>query len=191
MGPRDVRQRDRAPSQEQGRPAVDDILQDVRYAFRQHRKAPLFTLTATISLALGIGANAGVFTVIERALLRPLPVANPHELVYVSDERILTQPSPRFSYPFYTILRDNNVLAGVTARAGGAMNATVDGQMVRVTFELVSGSYFGVLGATNRDGAAALAGGRPKPRRASGGGDQPSFLAADVRGRSLRHRTAH
>ena len=147
MGSKDVQQRDRALSQEQGRPAVDDILQDVRYAVRQLRKAPLFTLTATISLALGIGANAGVFTVIERALLRPLPVSNPDQLVYVSDERILTQPSPRFSYPFYTILRENNVLA-VTARAGAAMNATVDGQMVRVTGELVSGSYFGVLGAT-------------------------------------------
>jgi len=148
MGPKDVQQSDRALSQERGRRAVDDVLQDVRYAFRQLRKAPLFTVTATMSLALGIGANAGVFTVIERALLRPLPVWNPDQLVYVSDERILTQPSPRFSYPFYTILRDNNVLAGVTARVGGGMNATVDRQIVRVTGELVSGSYFGVLGAT-------------------------------------------
>ncbi|MDQ3418201.1 MAG: permease prefix domain 1-containing protein, partial [Acidobacteriota bacterium] len=60
---------------EQGLPAVEDFLQDVRYTFRQLRKAPLFTLTATISLAMGIGANAAVFTIVERVLLRPLPVS--------------------------------------------------------------------------------------------------------------------
>ena len=124
-----------------------DFIQDVRYAFRQLRKAPLFTLTATMSLALGIGANAAVFTVVERVLLRTLPVKDPQELVYVTDERILTQASPRFSYPFYTLLRDNTALTGVTARAGGALNASVNGHMMRVTGELVSGSYFSVLGA--------------------------------------------
>ena len=58
---------------------MDDFLQDVRYAFRQLRNAPLFALTATMSLALGIGANAAVFTVIERVLLRPLPVATANQ----------------------------------------------------------------------------------------------------------------
>jgi predicted permease len=142
--------------EEQGLPALDDFLQDVRYTFRQFRKAPLFTLTATMSLALGIGANAGVFTVIERVLLRPLPVPNPHQLVYITDERIVTQPSPRFSYPFYTVLRDSTVLDGMTARAGGPLNATVNGQIVRVNGELVSGSYFGVLGTTTQMGRPLL-----------------------------------
>ena len=68
---------------EQRLPVVDDFLQDVRYACRQLRKAPLFTLTAILSLAMGIGANAAVFTVVERVLLRPLPVSKPHELVYI------------------------------------------------------------------------------------------------------------
>jgi predicted permease len=138
--------------EQQGLPAFDHFLQDVRYTFRQLRKAPLFTLTATMSLALGIGANAAVFTVIERVLLRPLPVSKPHELFFVTDERILSQTSPRFSYPFYTILRDNDVLAGITARASGPMNATIDGQLARVTGELVSGSYFSVLGASTQMG---------------------------------------
>lgn len=80
---------------------LDDLVQDVRYTFRELRKAPLFTLTAIVPLAVGIGATAAVFTVVERVLLRPLPVSKPHELVYVTDERILTQPSPRFSYPLY------------------------------------------------------------------------------------------
>jgi hypothetical protein len=84
---------------ERGLPALDDLAQDVRYALRQLRKAPVFTLAATMSLALGIGASAAVFTVIERVLLRPLPVSNPHELVYVTDERILAQASPPVLLP--------------------------------------------------------------------------------------------
>jgi predicted permease len=139
---------------EQTLPAVDDFLQDVRYAIRQLRKAPLFALTATLSLAMGIGANAAVFTVIERVLLRPLPVSRPHELVYVTDERILTQPSPRYSYPFYAMLRDNTVLDGVAARAAIALNVTMNGQTLRAGGELVSGNYFGVLGAGTMSGRA-------------------------------------
>jgi len=133
---------------EQGLPVVDDFLQDVRYTFRQLRKTPLFTLTATMSLAAGIGANTAVFTVVERALLRPLPVSKPHELVYVTDERILTQPSPRFSNPFYAVLRENTALTGLAARAAVPLNVTVNGQTLRAGGELVSGNYFGVLGAS-------------------------------------------
>jgi predicted permease len=131
---------------EQGMPVVDDLLQDVRYALRQLRKAPLFTLTAAGSLAMGIGATAAVFTVIERVLLRQLPVSKPHELVYVTDERILTQSNARFSYPFYMVLRDNTVLNGLAARAAHPLNVTVNGQAVRANGELVSGNYFDVAG---------------------------------------------
>jgi predicted permease len=133
--------------EEQGLPVLDDLLHDIGKTLRQLRKNPLFTLTATASLAMGIGATAGVFTVVERVLLRPLPVARPHELVYITDERILTQPSPRFSYPFYEILRDNDVLDGTAARSTVSVNATVDGQPIRIRGELVSGNYFSVVGA--------------------------------------------
>ena len=97
---------------------------------------------------MGIGANAAVFTVVERVLLRPLPVSKPHELVYITDERILTQSSPRFSYPFYAVLRATNVLDGVAARLALGLNASVNGQTVRVSGELVSGNYFSVFGAS-------------------------------------------
>jgi predicted permease len=137
---------------EQRLPAMDDFIQDVRYAFRQFRKAPIFALTAIVSLTAGIGASAAVFTIVERLLLRPLPVSKPHELVYVIDERILTQPSPRFSYPFYTALRENTVVNGLAARVAMPLNVTVDGQTVRAGGELVSGNYFSVVGASTGAG---------------------------------------
>jgi predicted permease len=137
---------------EQRLPLVEDFVQDVRYALRQLRRAPLFTLAATLSLAMGIGANAAVFTVVDRVLMRPLPVADPHELVSVTDDRILTQPHPRFSYPYYRSLRDTSALAGVAARAGVSLNLTETGSPVRVAGELVSGNYFDVLGVSARAG---------------------------------------
>jgi hypothetical protein len=81
-----------------------DLAQDVRYALRQLRRSPLFALTATLSLAVGIGANAALFTLVDRLLWRPLPVARPEELVLVTDQRSRVERSPRFSYPFYTSL---------------------------------------------------------------------------------------
>ena len=132
---------------EQSLPILDNVVQDVRYTLRQLRKAPLFTLTAIVSLAIGIGANAAVFAGIERVLLRPLPVDNPEQLVFVTDERILTEESPRFSYPFYAAIRENSVLGGVAARAGVAVSTTSNGQLARATGELVSGNYFSVIGA--------------------------------------------
>jgi predicted permease len=137
---------------EQGLPFLDDVLQDVRYTIRQMRKAPLFTLTAVLSLALGIGANAAVFTIVERVLLRSLPVPRPHELVLVTDERILTQPSPRFSYPLYALVRGNDVLQGVAARFALGLNLSVNGQPARANGDLVSGNYFEVLGVSAQIG---------------------------------------
>lgn len=142
--------------EEQRLPLADDLVHDVRYAIRQARKAPVFAATAVVSLALGIGANAGVFTVVERALLRRLPVVRPHELVYVSDDRVLTQQSPRFSYPYYAILRESTALDGIAARAAVALTVTVDGQFRRANGELVSGNYFGVLGAGTKEGRALV-----------------------------------
>ena len=139
---------------EQGLPFLDNILQDLRYTLRQLQNAPLFTLTATLSLGVGIGANTAVFTVIERVLLRPLPVADPQELVFIADQRILEQQSPRFSYPFYASLRDNQVLTGVTARFSLGVNSRFNGQIARLSGELVSGNYFSVLGVGAQIGRA-------------------------------------
>ena len=135
-----------------GLPFLERLVQDVRYALRLLRKSPGFTVTATLSLAVGIGANAAIFTLVDRVMLRTLPVEDPHQLVYVSDQRILQQTSPRFSYPFYVSIRDADVMNGVAARFTVPLNTTLDDGLARVRGELVSGNYFGVVGVTTRLG---------------------------------------
>ena len=133
-------------------PLLDSLAQDVRYALRQLRKSPLFTITATLSLAVGIGANAAIFTIVDRVLLRQLPVTNPEELVFVTDLRRLAEHSPRFSYPFYAALGESTVLNGVAARFALGLNAATSAGIGRVNGELISGNYFSVVGAGTQIG---------------------------------------
>ena len=133
---------------EQRLPIVDRLTQDIRYAVRQLRRSPLFTATATIALAVGIGANAAIFTLIDRMFLRPLPVSHPERLVLIGDQRSQTQQRPAmFSYPFSVALRRTDVLAGIASRSGVAINVASDGRAARARGELVSGDYFRVVSA--------------------------------------------
>ena len=103
---------------------MNSLLQDVRYALRQLRKSPAFTLTVILTLALGIGANAAVFTLFDQVLLRMLPVEQPKELVRFqwtgsfsgSGSSFGGDITNYFSYPMYKDLRDQNqVFAGMLA----------------------------------------------------------------------------
>src|SRR6476660_761063 len=91
------------PIREQARDArgtrwVDDLIRDVRYAFRMMRRSPVFTAAAVLSLAIGIGANAAIFSLSDALLLRPLDVTLPHELWFLNRAGF-AQPNYRFSYP--------------------------------------------------------------------------------------------
>jgi len=125
---------------------MQNLLQDLRYALRGFVRRPGFTLASVLSLALGIGANTAVFTLVDRLLLRPLPVSAPDELVLVTTLRPDGQTSTVFSYPFYTGLRDSRLFRGLIARAGTPISTVVEGQPIRAQGELVSGNYFDTLG---------------------------------------------
>ncbi|HEX5434854.1 MAG TPA: ABC transporter permease, partial [Candidatus Angelobacter sp.] len=133
------------------------LFQDVRYSLRMLRKNPAFAIVAMLTLALGIGANTAIFSLINALLLKSLPVHNPQQLVIVSDpglansRRIGTPTTEIYSYPLYRDLRDgNNVFSGIAA-SGQEHRVTVETPGSGVvtedaTINLVSGNYFSVLG---------------------------------------------
>jgi predicted permease len=119
-------------------------------------KNPAFTAIAVLTLALGIGANAGIFTILQQVLLRRLPVPNPDQLV------LIYSPGPRqghvssdesedgaesFSYPLYTTLRDHNpVFSGLAAMDTYSAALTYRGHTDRTQAYVVSGNYFETVG---------------------------------------------
>src|SRR5262245_49872559 len=153
------------------------LLRDLRYAWRGLTRAPLFTAVALASIALGIGANTAIFTLVDEVLLRTLPVKNPGQLVLFngaldhfgsnSGGRGANGGIDVLSFPMYEDFRDNfvengklprvsatvdnpaptpRIFSGMFARRTTALNVGVDGQSERVPGEMVSGTYFQVLG---------------------------------------------
>src|SRR5215831_15788351 len=134
---------------------IAEIYQDLKYDLRMLRKNPGFTTVVIVTLALGIGANAAIFSLTDRVLLQRLPLTNPDELTVITshDPRSEPEADMSFSYPMYRDLRDQNqVFSGVIARGGAQMNISYGDQTERVAADLVSGNYFQVLGVNPRAG---------------------------------------
>lgn len=134
---------------------MNAFIQDVRYALRQLRKSPGFTVTVILTLALGIGANAAIFTVFDQVLMRMLPVERPKELVRFdwtgafngSMSSFGGDNHNYFSYPMYKDLRDQNqVFTGMLAADRTNLGISWHNQAESEDAEIVSGNYFQLLG---------------------------------------------
>jgi predicted permease len=128
------------------------MISDLRIAFRTLARAPLFTSVAIASLALGIGANTAIFSVLDHVLLRPMPVCDPGTLAVLHcDSRPQGSATSDnhetvFSLPIYRDLRDRtSVFDGVVARGGHHVSLGYGQETDRGLAEIVSGNYFRVL----------------------------------------------
>ncbi|HEY6447192.1 MAG TPA: ABC transporter permease [Acidobacteriaceae bacterium] len=136
---------------------VESLAQDVRYGLRQLRKSPGFAVVAIVSLALGVGANTAIFSLLDAILLRPLPVQNPRELVLFgpgggggSTEAVPDESWRLFSDSFFQdFRREDHSFSGIAGvdSTQFAVKASIAGAAYETTHvDLVSGSYFPVLG---------------------------------------------
>jgi predicted permease len=123
------------------------VVQDVKYAVRAFSNQKLFTMAAVASLALGIGANTAIFSLLNSLILRPLPVSEPDTLVKI------TWSSNRFKdqwgvngVVFSSYANRSTLLSDLMATNWAQANLTADGQTERITTELVTGNYFEALG---------------------------------------------
>jgi predicted permease len=126
------------------------IGKDIQFALRAFRKSPVFTVVALLSLALGIGANTAIFTLLDQVLLRLMPVKNPQQLVLLHMEGFHYGSNWGYnslSYPMYRDFQDNNsVFSGMFCRRIQDFSFGFQGQTERARGEMVSGTYFPVLG---------------------------------------------
>ena len=124
---------------------IEDIWRDIGYAVRTLRRSPVFAATAVISLALGIGANALVFSVVNALVLRPLPVSDPDRVMFV--QRVGSFIS--HSFPAYRDIRDRNTtFEGLAGYRITMMDVEADQRVTHEWGYLATGNYFDLLGLT-------------------------------------------
>ncbi len=130
---------------------MNNIRQDIQYALRTMRKSPGFTAVAVLTLALGIGANTAIFTLVNAVFLRPIPVRDPGNLVsiFTTDERNRSAVSNILPVSFPNgddIQHRVQSFSGVSMYSTAAVSMTINGQPESLTAQAVSGNYFDVLG---------------------------------------------
>ena len=126
-----------------------DLMQDVRYGLRMMRSSLSFTAIAVLTLALGIGANTSIFSLVDCFVLRPIPVERPGEVVFLISARNGRGPSTVFSYPDFTDIKKQtgDVFSGVSAQGAFAMDGlAVNGKSQPMWPSYISGNFFGLMG---------------------------------------------
>ena len=124
----------------------DHLWQDVSYGFRMLRASPGFTVIAVLTIALGIGATTAIFSIVDAALLHPLPYPQPEQLVSIEDD--LPGVGARdvgISVPEWQDLRRSGIFAYVSPLGGGDVNLTGASKPERIRFLNVAPNYFALL----------------------------------------------
>ena len=126
------------------------ILRDFVYSLRILRKSPIFLVVSVLSLALGIGANTAIFTLVNQLILEPLPVSHPEQIVMLAGRGKHyggNNGFDRLSYPMYQEIRDKNqVFSGMFSTYPATVSASFEGRTELIGADFVSGNYFPVLG---------------------------------------------
>jgi putative ABC transport system permease protein len=128
---------------------LEELRDDVKFAFRQLRNAPVFTLIAVTTLALGIGANSAIFALVDATLLRPLPFGVPDRLVTIYETTATSNrgfASPLNMQDWNARSHTFDLIAGYTPSVGGMVMAGADGNAETVSRQWVSAAIFDVLG---------------------------------------------
>ncbi|MGH9688239.1 MAG: ADOP family duplicated permease [Candidatus Acidiferrales bacterium] len=128
-----------------GLPWLESLLQDVRFGLRMLRTNPGFTAVAVLTLALGIGANTAIFSVVDAVLLNPIPFSHPGQLVDLYEK---TNVSPRAGIPYPDLLdwqQENRSFEGIAGYMGDAFTFTGSGAPLRLNGERISANFFSVL----------------------------------------------
>src|SRR5438876_3987345 len=146
-----VEQRKEECRDARGLALVDSVRQDLRYALRMLRRNPAFTVVALVSIGLGVGANSAIFSLVDQALLRPLPVREPERLVLLSWNGTFIGKGwgsgDLLSHPMFRDLKpDNEVLDGVFCRHPTSVYLSLENTPELANAEIVSGNYFDILG---------------------------------------------
>jgi len=136
---------------------VDDLIRDLRYGIRGLLKSPGFTAVAVITIALGIGVNSTIFSLVNAVLLKPLPVERSQELVDVYGHSATSSSHDSNSYPnFLDYKKQTETLSGMMAYTNFFANLSVEGSSELVIGEIVSEDYFRVLGVRTARGRSFL-----------------------------------
>ena len=167
---------------------METLLQDIRYAVRSLAKAPGFAAITILTLALGIGANTAIFSLVNATLLQRLPVHNRERLDYVFNGGSWNV----LSYPAYVSLRDGAVnVDGIAAWGGITASLNADGETDLVSGVIVTGNFFDILGVTPVQGRLLAPadditpGGHPVGKKY----EELAYEAAQSLGRKVSGRT--